>query len=104
LGIKLIYSDKLFWIHSVEFCKKKGKNGYYLVAINKHYKLVLLVGIYSYVSIIGHVSINVTSAVLTNVLMIKKMYPLGILGIFIRTSPISVSAHFMPLQMQMKRK
>jgi hypothetical protein len=26
-GIKLIYSEKLFWIHSVEFCKKKGKNG-----------------------------------------------------------------------------
>jgi hypothetical protein len=55
-------------------------------------------------SIIGHVSINVTSAVLTNVLMIKKMYPLGILGIFITTSSMSVSKHFMPLQMQMKRK
>ncbi len=55
-------------------------------------------------SIIGHVSINVTSAVLTKVLMIKKMYPLGILGIFIRTSSMSVSVHFMPLQMQMKRK
>ncbi len=53
---------------------------------------------------IGHVSINITSAVLTNVLMIKKMYPLGILGIFIRTSPMNVSAHCMPLQMQMKRK
>jgi hypothetical protein len=37
-GIKLIYKEKLFWIHSVEFCKKKGKNGYYLIAINKHYK------------------------------------------------------------------
>ncbi len=35
--------------------------------------------------IIGHVSINIISAVLTNVLMFKKMYPLGILGIFIRT-------------------
>ncbi len=55
-------------------------------------------------SVIGHVSINVTSAVLTNVLMIKKKYPLEILGIFIRTSPMSVAAHFMPLQMQMKRK
>jgi hypothetical protein len=54
--------------------------------------------------IIGHVSINVTSALLTKVLMIKKMYPLGILNIFIRTSPMSVSAHFMPLQTQMKRK
>jgi hypothetical protein len=53
--------------------------------------------------IIGHVSINVTSAVLTKVLMIKKMYPLGILGIFIRTSPMSNPTHFMPLQMQMKR-
>jgi hypothetical protein len=38
LGIKLIYSEKLFWIHSVEFRKKKGKNGYYLIAINEHYK------------------------------------------------------------------
>jgi hypothetical protein len=54
-------------------------------------------------SIIGHVSINVTSAVLTYYLMIKRKIPLGILGIFIRTSPMSVSAHFMPLQMQMKR-
>jgi hypothetical protein len=41
-------------------------------------------------SIIGHVSINITSAVLTNVLMIKKVYPLGLLGIFIRTSPMNV--------------
>jgi hypothetical protein len=24
-GIKLIYSEKLFWIHSVEFLKKKGR-------------------------------------------------------------------------------
>jgi hypothetical protein len=54
-------------------------------------------------SIIGHVSIKVPSAVLMYHLMIKRMYPLGILGIFIRTSPMSVSAHFMPLQMQMKR-
>jgi hypothetical protein len=54
-------------------------------------------------SIIGHVSINNTSAVLTYYLMTKRMHPLGILGIFIRTSPMSVSAHFMPLQMQMKR-
>jgi hypothetical protein len=26
LGIKLIYSEKLFWINSVEFGKKQGKN------------------------------------------------------------------------------
>ena len=26
LGIKLIYKKKLFWIHLVEFHKKKGKN------------------------------------------------------------------------------
>ncbi len=26
LGIKLIHKEKLFWIHSVKFCKKKGKN------------------------------------------------------------------------------
>jgi hypothetical protein len=38
LGIKLIHKEKLFWIHSVEFHKKKGKNGYYLIAINKHYQ------------------------------------------------------------------
>jgi hypothetical protein len=37
-GIKLIYKDKLFWIHNVEFHKKKGKNGYYLIAINEHYE------------------------------------------------------------------
>ncbi len=37
-GIKHIYKKKLFWIHSVEFCKKKGENGYYLIAINKHYE------------------------------------------------------------------
>jgi hypothetical protein len=54
-------------------------------------------------SIIGHVSIHITSAVLTYYLMIKRMHPLEILGIFIRTSTMSVSAHFMPLQMQMKR-
>jgi hypothetical protein len=28
LGIKLIYKEKLFWIHLVEFQKKKGKNQY----------------------------------------------------------------------------
>jgi hypothetical protein len=55
-------------------------------------------------SIIGHVSIIITSAVLTYYLMIKRMNPLGILGIFIRTSSMSVSVRFMPLQMQMKRK
>jgi hypothetical protein len=38
LGIKLIYSEKLFWIHSVESHKKQGKNGYYLNTINGHYK------------------------------------------------------------------
>jgi hypothetical protein len=38
LRIKLIYSEKLFWIHSVKFCKKKRKNESYLIAINKHCK------------------------------------------------------------------
>jgi hypothetical protein len=38
LGIKLIYKEKLFWIHLVKFQKKKGKNRYYLIAINKHYE------------------------------------------------------------------
>jgi hypothetical protein len=52
---------------------------------------------------IGHVSINITSTVLTFYLMIKRMHPLGILGTCIRTSPMSVSACFMPLQIQMKR-
>ncbi len=37
-GIMLIYKEKLFWIHIVEFDKKKGKNQYYLIAINKHYE------------------------------------------------------------------
>jgi hypothetical protein len=56
-------------------------------------------------SFIGYgVSIDVTFALLTKVLMIKMMCPLGTLGIFTRTSPMSVSVHFMPLQMQMKRK
>ncbi len=36
LGIKLIYNEKLFWMHSVEFPKKNRKNGYYLIAINEH--------------------------------------------------------------------
>jgi hypothetical protein len=36
LGIKLIYSEKLFWMHSDEFCKKKGSNTYYLIAITEH--------------------------------------------------------------------
>ncbi len=53
--------------------------------------------------IIGHVSINATSAVLTYYLMNKRMHPLGILGIFIRTSPMCVSMRFVPLQMQMKK-
>jgi hypothetical protein len=38
LGIKLIYSEKLIWIHSVKFRKKKGSNCYYLIAIKEHYK------------------------------------------------------------------
>ncbi len=37
-GIKLIYNEKLFWVHLVEFQKKKGQNQYYLIAINKHYE------------------------------------------------------------------
>jgi hypothetical protein len=37
-GIKLIYKEKLFWIHLVEFHKKKRKNGYYLIAIKEHYE------------------------------------------------------------------
>jgi hypothetical protein len=36
LGIKLIYKEKPFWIHLVEFQKKKGQNQYYLIAINEH--------------------------------------------------------------------
>jgi hypothetical protein len=54
-------------------------------------------------SIFGHVSINNTLAVLTYCLMIKRIIPLRILGICIRTSPMSVSVHLMQLQMQMKR-
>ncbi len=38
LRIKLIYKEKLFWIHLVEFKKKKGQNRYYLIAINKDYE------------------------------------------------------------------
>ncbi len=38
LGIKLIYKEKLFWIHLVKFQKEKGLNQYYLIAINKHYE------------------------------------------------------------------
>ncbi len=37
-GIKLIYKEKLFWIHLVEFQKNKGKNQYYLIAINENYE------------------------------------------------------------------
>jgi hypothetical protein len=37
-GIKLIYKEKLFWIHLVEFEKKKGQNQYYLIAINEDYE------------------------------------------------------------------
>jgi hypothetical protein len=38
LGIKLIYKEKLFWIHLVEIEKKKGQNQYYLIVINKDYE------------------------------------------------------------------
>jgi hypothetical protein len=38
LGIKLIYKEKLFLIHFVEFKKKKGQYQYYLIAINKDYE------------------------------------------------------------------
>ncbi len=38
LGIKLIYKEKLFWIHLIEFEKKKGQNRYYLIAINEDYE------------------------------------------------------------------
>ncbi len=38
LGIKLMYKEKLFWIHLVEFEKKMGQNQYYLIAINKDYE------------------------------------------------------------------
>ncbi len=38
LGIKQIYKEKLFWIHLVEFQKKRGKNQYYLIAINENYE------------------------------------------------------------------
>jgi hypothetical protein len=38
LGIKLIYTEKLFWIHLVKFHKEMGKNGYYLIAVNKSYE------------------------------------------------------------------
>jgi hypothetical protein len=38
LGNKLIYKKKLFWIHLVEFQKKKRQNHYYLIAINKHHE------------------------------------------------------------------
>ncbi len=51
----------------------------------------------------GHVSMNNTSAVLMYCLMIKRIIPLRILGICIRTSPMILSVHFMPLQMKMKR-
>jgi hypothetical protein len=38
LGIKLIYTEKLFWIHLVEFEKKMGQNQHYLIAINEDYE------------------------------------------------------------------
>jgi hypothetical protein len=54
-------------------------------------------------SFFGHVSINNTYAVLTFILMIKRIIPLGILGICIRTSPMSVSVRITPPSIQMKR-
>ncbi len=36
-GIKLVYKEKLFWIHLVEFEKKKGQNQYYFIGINEDY-------------------------------------------------------------------
>ncbi len=103
LGIKLIYKEKLFWIHLVEFIRKRERIDITLLlsmSIMSEYFLLVYTLMYS---IIGHVSINDTSAVLTFYLMNKRMHPLGILGIFIRTSPMSVAVRFMPLQMQMKR-
>ncbi len=38
LGIKLIYKEKLFWIHLVKFEKTKRPNHYYLIAISKDYE------------------------------------------------------------------
>jgi hypothetical protein len=86
LGIKLIYKEKLFWIHSVEFRKKKGKNDITLflsTSITSEYFSLVYTLVHS---INGHVSFNITSAVLIQVLMIKTMNPLGILGIFVRTA------------------
>ncbi len=51
----------------------------------------------------GHVSINNTYAVMTFILMMKRIITLGILGIYIRTSPMSVSMRIMPPSIQMKR-
>ena len=35
IGIKLIYDEKMFWIHNVVLRKKRGDNKYVLIAINK---------------------------------------------------------------------
>ncbi len=51
----------------------------------------------------GHVFVNNTYAVLTFILMIKRIIILGIFGICIRTSPMSVSVQIMPPLIQMKR-
>jgi hypothetical protein len=107
LGIKLIYNEKLFCIHLVEFQKKRARIDINLLlstSIMSEYFLLVYSLVYTLMnSIIGHVSINNTSAVLTYCLMIKRIILLGILGICIRTSPMSVSVRVMQLQMQMKR-
>ncbi len=51
----------------------------------------------------GHVFINNTYAVLIFILMIKRIIILGILGICIRTSPMSVSVRITPPSIQMKK-
>jgi hypothetical protein len=76
LGIKLIYNEKLFWIHLVEFQKKRDRIDITLLIsrsiMSEYFSLV-----YTLMnSIIGHVSINNTSAVLTHYLMIKRIIPL----------------------------
>jgi hypothetical protein len=104
VGIKLIYKEKLFWIHLKSSIRKRERMDITLLlstSIMSEYLLLVYTLMHS---IIGHISINITSAVLMYYLMIKSMHPLGILCIFIRTSPMNVSSHFMPLQMQMKRK
>ena len=38
LGIKLIYDEKMFWIHNVVLRKKRGDNKYVLIAINEKFE------------------------------------------------------------------